>query len=577
MSVDTVFVSFYTDDPYYTEAATRLEQDLIRQGHTPHFYKFEPDHRDWLSTTRAKFKFLNNASRLFPSARLIWIDADTRILRVPPEATTFTTDFMGMHRIQNLLEGTYGRYTRYWRPDFWGINLSNPKGRKFLQDLVALEESSREISATDDWILEEVWRRHCNSISFTALPLAEIVVEQNRFDRVSPRGGIIQGHSGNVKIFKGKAVQHRTPKSLQPKFIRRLKSFVRPLAKLGAIDPTLHPPVVDAMRSRPLQKLARKQLGLITDGRASKSLTTFLTIFKPFQSTESAEASFYEKVSSIHLYSQSGAGANIRLAWWQTPYPGNFGDSLSPFILSEISGRPLTPTRLGGIGQKKTAHILSTGSIAKFAQSTSVVWGSGFSQEGQLAAMDAEWISVRGPLSEEIVRQQGGQPSHPSGDPGLLLRRIVEVDSKLREHKIAYVPHYAHQNHSFPVASGFNFLDVRVFSPENIRQFVTALQSHELVVTTAMHVAIACVSFGVPFVLGKFSDGPQIAGDGMKYRDFSLAAGLDSLDLVDFSETDSESDLSRLAVEFRVDDSVLDGITLAAKAAISSFDSRSTI
>ncbi|MFN4131378.1 MAG: hypothetical protein ACK4GC_16405, partial [Paracoccaceae bacterium] len=41
-------------------------------------------------------------------------------------------------------------------------------------------------------------------------------------------------------------------------------------------------------------------------------------------------------------------GDLLQLFWWPKPYPGNYGDWLSPLILQKLSSRPVLFHRLGG-------------------------------------------------------------------------------------------------------------------------------------------------------------------------------------------------------------------------------------
>ena len=69
-----------------------------------------------------------------------------------------------------------------------------------------------------------------------------------------------------------------------------------------------------------------------------------------------------------------------------------------------------------------------------------------------------------------------------------------------------------------------------VSHPDAIHRLVTTLAQYDRVVTSAMHVLITCQSYGIPCALVSFEGFlDRVAGNGMKYTDYSLGVGLDPL------------------------------------------------
>ena len=66
--------------------------------------------------------------------------------------------------------------------------------------------------------------------------------------------------------------------------------------------------------------------------------------------------------------------------------------------------------------------------------------------------------------------------------------------------------------------------------PGDIQGFLARINEYDGVVTSAMHVMIACHSYGIPCALVGF-EGYETAvhGTGLKYRDYSIGAELESV------------------------------------------------
>ncbi|MEK9536560.1 MAG: hypothetical protein VWZ99_05385, partial [Aquiluna sp.] len=95
-----------------------------------------------------------------------------------------------------------------------------------------------------------------------------------------------------------------------------------------------------------------------------------------------------------------------KLTWWAKPFPGNFGDWLSPLIISHYSKAKVLiqpPTKPTG---KK--HLIALGSIGRFIQSSAVVVGTGISTDDVQLSRKAKYVSVRGPITAKALRDSRG-------------------------------------------------------------------------------------------------------------------------------------------------------------------------
>ena len=83
----------------------------------------------------------------------------------------------------------------------------------------------------------------------------------------------------------------------------------------------------------------------------------------------------------------------VPLWWWVKAV--NFGDLLSPWLFSQMTGREVV------YADPSRPHYVAIGSILKQANENSVVWGAGSfgTEDGRLLASEATYAAVRGPLS----------------------------------------------------------------------------------------------------------------------------------------------------------------------------------
>jgi hypothetical protein len=233
--------------------------------------------------------------------------------------------------------------------------------------------------------------------------------------------------------------------------------------------------------------------------------------------------------NSFAAYASNGEpGPPLNLIWWPRPFPGNFGDWLSPFVLQRATGHRVQfqpPT-----ANTDAPNLVLIGSIGRFIQPRSVVVGTGVSRGHTEVNPDAQFVSVRGPLTAEIVRRSGGPVVESFGDPGLLLARLLPIERTGTNGRVALVRHHTHAGLPVTLPDTMDEHSVLVSNPADISALVATLCEYDGVVTSAMHVMIACHSYGIPCALVTFRGFDGAAhGNGFKYEDYSMGAGLQDL------------------------------------------------
>jgi hypothetical protein len=198
-----VVVSFFTNEPYYREAAERLRQDCEASG-----LDFDIAQRSatrsesWLDVCRAKVQFFLEMHKKHRRP-ILWLDVDTRLGKRPEVLKDAKCDLAGFLRgLRYLRDFDPLSSPRFFAPFALYFNATAPATR-FLEKMAAIENSYTG-TATDDYFLHEAWLQHEQQMSVMVLP-PELVGEQWPLEE---RQVFCVGRSGNVSKFKATAQQH---------------------------------------------------------------------------------------------------------------------------------------------------------------------------------------------------------------------------------------------------------------------------------------------------------------------------------------------------------------------------------
>ncbi|MEQ7124211.1 polysaccharide pyruvyl transferase family protein [Actinopolymorpha sp. B11F2] len=598
-----VVCSFYTSDDYYRGHAASLRKNLERIGVA---YKLEEIEKapgeEWPDICRKKIGFLARVCDEQPDRKVFWIDVDCALLELPTYVAGFTADIIGFQRgFGSPMRIGYANRTRFWEPCFFGIN-TTPSARKFIHDAHLLEQSA-EIKATDDYFFEESWRSNASRLSFQVIPSIAVISKAP----ATPQGVATFfsfGASGNVQAYKHKVKQHgrtggtggtggtarvrrvggmrhqalRAAKLIERRLPARAAASLRKIADNLGLTHVLTGGGLDADRYLPSGVTSPHRNRLINEmimagqrGEVSRVDQAFSRLASSGIPSES-EIAAKRAADAFSVYASKNSDADpIRLAWWPRPFPGNFGDWLSPLVLDARTDRsvvyqsPTAPT--------SEPHIFSIGSIGRFIKPSSIVVGTGISSTDVELDRKARYISVRGPLTAELVQQCGGPNIESFGDPGALLSRIIPVERGLTNGRIALVRHHRHASLPTALADNMDELSVCLSHPQAIRSFVTELNGYDAVVTSAMHVMIICHSYGIPCCLITFEGFESaVHGSGIKYKDYALGAGLEAV----YEPIPIYTDLRRVNFESmiskeKITESKLDEIEQAIAAGVSTY------
>jgi hypothetical protein len=531
---EVVICSFYTPDEYYGGHARELRIQLEELGLEHELLEIQKrEGEDWADVTRRKIGFIREICHKHPEKMVFWIDVDCRITSLPDYISNSTADLIGFQRsFGSPLQIGYHNRTRFWEPSFWGVN-ATAQGRKLVEDAYDLEQRA-EIKATDDYFLEEAWRANARVLTFQMIPGTTVSKARKILDPGQHEAFFAFGSSGNVADFKDKVVQHGAGKRLstKKKILKRAKKFEQSLPKSVSrplrliADSVGLTGVLTSGQMKVTDPVRAKIMGQLLGGGITGDTLMFAnakTEFNKKYIPTFGERSKITAAEAFLSYSGKESEKTVRLIWWAKPFPGNFGDWLSPLLISEFTEAkvvvqsPVKPT--------KKKHLISLGSIGRFIKSNSVVVGTGISTDDLQLNRKADYVSVRGPITARVLKDSGGPVIEAFGDPGLAISRVIPVVRGETNGKVAFIRHFSHASIPVRLPEDFDELSVMISTPAQIADFVGKLATYDSVITSAMHVMITCQSYGIPCGLVTFEGSEEnVHGSGIKYEDYALGA-----------------------------------------------------
>jgi len=574
---NVIVCSFYTADDYYRAHGERLAKNLEALGVEYVLREIEKQEgEDWADICRKKVPFLAEVCAANPDKKVFWMDVDCMILEMPDYIFNSTADIVGFQRgYSSPLNIGYDRRARFWEPSFWGVN-TTPLARKMIADAATIEKTST-VKATDDFFMEEAWRANCDNMTFQMIP-SNAVVGMGTTGEDS-RGAFFKfGSSGNVAEFKGKVEQHSANnQGLKKRALKLAKKIEQKLPesaskRLRLIADTIGiTGILVAGKTTPETQERKSVLYKIQAAGQSGETEKFAELKAVFEEKyllTQAETNTIIAANSFLYYSAKPSTESINLAWWAKPFPGNFGDWLSPLIVSHYTDKKVifqSPIKMA-----THQHMIGLGSIGRFIKPNSVVVGTGISTDELTLAKSAKYISVRGPVTARVVKESGGTDVTSFGDPGVLISRIFPVERKTTNGKVALVRHFTHKPIPIVLEQNMEELDIFMSHPDQIKSLVEALNTYDRVVTSAMHIFITCQSYGIPCALITFEGfEDSVHGNGIKYGDYAQGVGLESISPIPIGLDLTKVNFENITTDHKISTAKLDEVETAIRKGLS--------
>lgn len=552
--IDTpIVISFFCGNKYYYDAANKLRADCERLGQDNDIQEIaKTPEETWLEICRKKVPFYLDMMRKHQRP-LLWMDVDCRLLQRPAILDGLRCDIAGYLRGFKYIRGFDPMsFSRFFQPSILFFN-NTSKGRAFVELMAKLEHES-DISGTDDYFLQEAWNQFDQQVSLLLLPPSTVSFEL-------PTTGselFYFGRSGNVADFKGQAQQHDvdlfTPARRKAVFLREateLGKAKKPMAALSMLrkgyeaDPTDLELAYRIARSLRGQGKLKNALVFLRRFKGKNPKENHARRFLVDSELAAGNAAHAEKIARNMVAKGCETDVNwarsrlLRIGlelralklhltpaqrpalWWmESPYPGNFGDILNPYIVEKLSGLPprFVPKGKG---------MLAIGSIIKFAREGTPVWGSGTPRMSDRLNAKADYRAVRGPLTRQLVLESGGTCPEVFGDAAWFLPRLYQPKQAARHYRLGLIRHFANDA-DISIGEDVKLISVLRAGYEGIEQFIDELHECDCILTTSLHGLIVSHAYGIPARWCEVPDSPVgVHGDGTKFHDYMLSVGLE--------------------------------------------------
>jgi len=188
----------------------------------------------------------------------------------------------------------------------------------------------------------------------------------------------------------------------------------------------------------------------------------------------------------------------INLVYYSHPTKhGNFGDELSPFIVSQLLDK--TKYKLVQNQENTKANMIGIGSAMHFARDGWYVWGSGMMYE-EVIANQLNIYAVRGPLTRKYLLEKGIECGEVYGDPALLLSQFYEpeIDIDLKEKVGVVVHHSRYDSYESSPLNQNQFHLINATAPW--KEVINQIASCKAIVASALHGLICADAYGIPNV-----------------------------------------------------------------------------
>ncbi|MBF0489411.1 MAG: polysaccharide pyruvyl transferase family protein [Candidatus Omnitrophica bacterium] len=221
-------------------------------------------------------------------------------------------------------------------------------------------------------------------------------------------------------------------------------------------------------------------------------------------------------MDSKWLINNNSIEDEIRLFWFSSRM--NFGDLLSPLIVSVLSGKkvheviPMSDSR---------PCLLALGSIFQFARNGDMIWGTGFRDDYPVMARQLDIKAIRGPLTRKSLIKLGIECPEIYGDPAILLPYLFRPLVVKERFRVGIVKHYSDKT-SFEKFKNQDLIEINV--QQDALKVVQEICSCEVILSSSLHGLIIAESYHIPACwLGPKNDLWSKPEPGMKYHDYYLS------------------------------------------------------
>lgn len=225
---------------------------------------------------------------------------------------------------------------------------------------------------------------------------------------------------------------------------------------------------------------------------------------------------------------------SVKLNWHRSI---NFGDQLNPYIVKKCWDIKSFKVNEG----HDENHLMMLGSILNEANSKTLVMGAGFVHPNREYTGNPKFISVRGKLTLEILKNRGVECSDIKiGDPAILIPKFYQPKKTNSKYKIGIIPHiidFEFAKSIFKTFTECKIIDLRIKSDETeeeeIESIIDDICNCECVISSSLHGLIVAHAYGIPGTWCEISN--NVIGEGFKFLDYlSSCEYVNPIEKIDF-------------------------------------------
>lgn len=214
----------------------------------------------------------------------------------------------------------------------------------------------------------------------------------------------------------------------------------------------------------------------------------------------------------------------LLIAYWATgTKKSNWGDALNPVLIEKLSGKkPILAQEIINFKNQEIYSVIGS-TLGFFPEKNLVVWGSGFiSSLSRFTEKPKKICAVRGPLTRELVLDQGIYCPEVYGDPALLYPLFYKPNVE-KKYKLGVIPHYTDQDSSLLdiFKKDSDVLVINILSSTN--EVVDYICQCERIASSSLHGIIAADAYKIPSIWIELSE--NVAGNGFKFYDYFESVG----------------------------------------------------
>jgi pyruvyltransferase len=233
----------------------------------------------------------------------------------------------------------------------------------------------------------------------------------------------------------------------------------------------------------------------------------------------------------------------------------NWGDLIPFKIINELFDD--TNLTYGDVFNVKNPYkkykVYSTGSIMKYTNKESIVWGSGCIDINSIGENPLKVFSVRGPLTRNELLKRGIDCPEIYGDPALLYPKIYNPKIE-KKYKWGLIPHYidfesANDRKIIKHFENLGFKIIDICKGEN--EFIDELLEVEYILSSSLHGLIASDAYGIPNARVSISN--KLIGGDFKFIDYYKSVGRKQLNTIFINKNTTMGDVDKIELNFNIE------------------------